>query len=108
MKKILVVSSFPAPYRVAVFEGLAAYYQLDVFFEFDKDQNRNADWFVKGRDFYVLSSVEAADRFADCLRGMAAYDLVLAYDYLNPNARRAMRRAMRTGVPYCVNCDAIG
>ena len=35
MKKILVVSSFPAPYRVAVFEGLAAYYQLDVFFEFD-------------------------------------------------------------------------
>ncbi len=105
MKKILVVSSFPAPYRVAVFEGLAAYYQLDVFFEFDKDQNRNADWFVKGRDFYVLSSGEAADRFADCLHKMAAYDLVLAYDYLNPNARRAMRRAMRAGVPYCVNCD---
>lgn len=105
MRKILVVSSFPAPYRVAVFEGLAAYGQLDVFFEFDKDQNRNADWFVKGRDFYVLNSQESAGRFAGCLQKIASYDLVLAYDYLNPNARRAMRAAMRAKIPYCVNCD---
>ena len=105
MKKILVVSSFPAPYRVAVFRGLAQYYQMDVFFEFDKDQNRNQDWFVKSRDFDVLCTEEAIAKFEACLKQIREYDLVLAYDYLNKNARKAMRVAMRNHVPYCVNCD---
>ena len=63
MKRILVVSSYPAPYRAAVFQGLAAYYQLDVFFEFDQDQSRNQDWFVKGQDFVVLNSQQAREHF---------------------------------------------
>ncbi len=105
MKQILVVSSYPAPYRVAVFQGLAEYYQMDVFFEFDQDQSRNREWFVKGKSFTILNSENAKQRFQECLRHIDRYDLVLAYDYLNQNARAAMRRCIREKVPYFVNCD---
>lgn len=105
MKRILVVSSYPAPYRVAVFQGLAEDYRLDVFFEFDRDQSRNQDWFARGQDFTVLNSEQARACFKECLDGIRQYDLLLAYDYLNPNARAAMRRCIRGNVPYFVNCD---
>ena len=47
MKNILILSIFPAPYRVAVFRGLAEKYQIRLYFEFVQNQNRNAKWFVE-------------------------------------------------------------
>lgn len=55
MKKVLVLSSFPAPYRVAVFKGLSNYYNLDVFFGDDKDQNRNKEYFEKKILLIIMS-----------------------------------------------------
>ena len=104
-KKILVVSSYPAPYRVAVFQGLAQVHELEIFFEFNKDQDRNGEWFVKGQNFSVLDTDLSRKRFEECLRNIKSYDLVLAYDYLNQNARRAMRCCIRQNIPYFVNCD---
>lgn len=37
--KIMILASFPAPYRINVFKGLAERYDVDVFFQTDKDQN---------------------------------------------------------------------
>lgn len=105
MKKILVVSSYPAPYRVAVFEGLAEKYQMDVYFELNTDQNRNAGWFVKNGNFQILDHDQSRQSFSDALKHLSDYDLALAYDYNNPNAGRLMRACVRKNVPYIINCD---
>lgn len=104
-KKILVISSYPAPYRVAVFQGLLEYYDLDVFFEFIQDQSRSADWFVRESRFHVLCDQKARQMFRECLRRLRSYDLVLAYDYNNQNAMKVMSLCMAQKVPYCINCD---
>ncbi len=105
MKRLLIVSSYPAPYRAAVFERLGQYYQTDVFFEFIEDQSRSAQWFVRNPAFRVLNTRENQEAFKRCLRSLKEYDLALAYDYNNPNAGRLMRSCIRKGVPYIVNCD---
>ena len=58
MKKILVLSSFPAPYRVDVFKGLSKYYKLDVFFAAMSDQDRDNEYFINKDIFpyYVLTT----------------------------------------------------
>ena len=105
MKKILVISSYPAPYRVAVFRGLAKYYQMDIFFEFIQDQSRSAEWFVRSEEFKVLNTPENKAAFDLCLKHVKDYDLVLAYDYNNTNAGRLIRTCIRKKVPYIINCD---
>lgn len=105
MKKILVVSSYPAPYRVAVFQGLAETYEMEVYFEFNQDQNRNADWFVQNGNFQVLDHEESRRRFAVALAHLREYDLALAYDYNNANAGRLIRACIRQRIPYGINCD---
>ena len=77
MKKILVISSYPAPYRVGVFQELDTFYQLDVFFEFIEDQSRSPEWFVRNGNFHVLNTPDAKEAFAWSLHlslkaGMAA------------------------------------
>lgn len=105
MKKILVISSYPAPYRVAVFRGLAKQYQMDVFFEFIQDQSRAEEWFVRSEEFKVLNTPENKAAFDHCLKHVTDYDLVLAYDYNNTNAGRLIRTCIRKKVPYIINCD---
>ena len=105
MKKILVISIFPAPYRVGVFQELDTFYQLDVFFEFIEDQSRSPEWFVRNGNFHVLNTPDAKEAFAWSLHHLKDYDLVLAYDYNNKNAGKVIRRCIRRNIPYCVNCD---
>lgn len=105
MKKILVISSYPAPYRVAVFRELAQFYSMDVFFEFIQDQSRAAQWFVRSDEFKILNTRENQVCFRDCLKKLTRYDLVLAYDYNNTNAGRLIRTCIRKRVPYIINCD---
>ena len=105
MKKLFIISSFPAPYRVAVFQGLSEYYETDVFFEFIKDQSRSSKWFVREKAFHVLTDPGELSYFGDCIRRLNDYDLVLAYDYNNKNARNVMLHCIARHVPYCINCD---
>lgn len=105
MKKLLVISSYPAPYRAAIFERLGKFYETEVFFEFIEDQSRSAQWFVRNPAFRVLNTPENKEAFAKCLHNLQKYDLVLAYDYNNTNAGRLMRACIRKGIPYVINCD---
>lgn len=105
MKRILVISSYPAPYRVAVFRGLAGYYELDIFFEFIQDQSRSSKWFAQGEEFKILNTPENRACFQECLRHLERYDLILAYDYNNVNAGRLIRTCIRKKKPYVINCD---
>lgn len=107
MKRILVLASFPAPYRVAVFQGLSNYYKLDVFFGTSKDQNRSKSYFVDKDSFkyYLIDDKEDQDYFKLCVSNLEQYDLVLAYDWYLNYALKVERKCIKKGIPYIINCD---
>lgn len=104
-KRLLILSIFPAPYRVAVFRELAKHYDVDLFFEVVHNQDRNADWFVESDEFKVLNTPENKRAYGRCLKNIKTYDMVLAYDYFSKRANLLMLRCMKAGVPYAINCD---
>lgn len=105
--EILAFADFPSPYRVEVFKGLSAFYDLTVFFDKMSDQNRNAKWFCKdtGLHSYSLLTQEGKIAFATALKRISEYDLVLAYDYHIKNAIKLQARCMTKHVPYIMNLD---
>ena len=64
-KKVLVIASYPAPYRVGVFKRMAEKYDMDVFFATCKNENRNPDWFCKSGElsFEILDNNDANVKF---------------------------------------------
>jgi len=107
MMKALVLSVFPAPYRVDVFKGIGEYYNIALFFERLKDENRNKDWFVNNNDseFLVLNNKESITKFKDELRNINKYDFVLVYDYSTFTAMKLMLKCIVKKIPYVINCD---
>lgn len=107
MKKILVLSSFPAPYRVDVFKGLSKYYKLDVFFAAMSDQDRDNEYFINKDIFpyYVLTTHEDYIVFQKHLRNLQSYTLVLAYDWYLPHALKVEEKCIKYKIPYYINCD---
>lgn len=107
MKRLLVISSYPAPYRMSVFDGLREKYQMDVFFATCKDQNRSSSFFVdrKQSRYFVLSEEEDKKLYRQALQNIKVYDAVLAYDWYLPEALICELCAMMKHVPYFINCD---
>ena len=105
--KIMILASFPAPYRINVFKGLAERYDVDVFFQTDKDQNRSKKFFVGKETFkyYVLEQNKDYNVFKACVKKIKEYDLVLAYDWYLKNALKIQQKCIRYRIPYIVNCD---
>lgn len=105
--KVLVLGSYPAPYRIAVFRGLAQEYDLDIFFDTDKNEDRNKDWFATKGDieFTVLSSDEAYSKYKKALKNIKKYRFVVSYDPLTKPAIKAEFLCRLKGIPYFVNCD---
>ena len=107
MARILILSSFPAPYRVEVFKGIAEKYDVDVFFSTDKDQDRSKDFFAKKNEFnyYVLSEDVSRKYFKQCLDNLKQYDLILAYDWYLGYALKVQLKCILKKIPYIINCD---
>ena len=106
-KKVLVASSYPAPYRVAVFQGLSKEYDLDVFFETCKNENRNADWFCKSGElkFHVLDNQVAWKLFKSKLKNISQYDFALAYDRMTKPGFLTIKACRKHEIPYFLNSD---
>lgn len=106
-KKALIVSSYPAPYRVAVFEGLANEYDVDVYFDTCQNESRHSDWFCKSSTchFEILDNNNSRQKFSKALKNIALYDFVIAYDPARKPAMKAIVRCIATGVPYFANND---
>lgn len=107
MKKALIVSSYPAPYRVGVFSCLAKEYETDIYFDTCKNEDRNSKWFCKSDivAFQVLDNLEARKDFDLALKNIKQYDFVIAYDPTRVPAMKAITRCRMKGVPYFVNND---
>lgn len=103
--KILILGSFPAPYRVEVFNGIASQYDADIFFYTDKDQNRSKDYFVKKERYFVLSCSDDKRIFNECLKNLRRYKLVIAYDWYLPFAVKVELMCIFYNIPYIINCD---
>ena len=106
--KILVLSVFPAPYRMAVFKGLCAEHDLTVFFERNKDGERNTSWFEgqkNGLHFNLLDNDDGIQKFKKCLKEIKKFDFVLCYDPLTRTARNLERLCMVKKVQYIMNAD---
>ena len=106
-KKILVLSSYPANYRVAVFEGLANEFELTVLFSRNKNEDRNSDWFVKEAriPFSLVCTEEGKRKMLECRKHLKKYDLILAYDFRMKWALRILLKAKLLGIPYILNSD---
>lgn len=105
--KVLVIASYPAPYRVGVFKELSHYFNLETYFDTCANENRSSEWFCKSGDFSfsILDNDEARQRFKQALKNINKFDFVLAYDPVRKPAIKAIFKCRFHNVPYYVNND---
>lgn len=105
--KILIISSFPAPYRVDVFKEISKVHETTIFFETNKDQNRSPEWFIKNSqlNFEVLDNKISKENYKKALKNIKQYDAVLAYDFYLKSAMIAQLICIFNKIPYFINCD---
>ena len=107
-KKVLILSSFPAPYRVGVFYQMKDYYDMDLFFGADYNENRNERWYSQSGNifsFSVLGNDEADKKLVVALKNIRKYDFVICYDVYQKPAYIAIILCKLFRIPYFVNCD---
>lgn len=107
MRKGLVYAEFPAPYRVAVFEAMAKYYELDVFYEYANTEERSKDYVIKGASFsfYFLPIMNNKNIFASKCKNLRKYDFVLDYNAGLKNGAILALAAKIQRIPYFINND---
>ena len=106
--KILILSDIAAPYRVAVFKGLSEEFDTTLFFNYAKNDSRNPAWYKKADSdfsFEILNNEKALAHYAECIKNIKDYDLVLCYDAWAKRSRALHRLCMRKRVPYVLNAD---
>lgn len=107
MKNVLVISSYPAPYRVGVFAALSQQFHLDTYFDTCKNEDRNKKWFCKSGEFTfkLLDNPKTKREFKESIRDIKKYDFVVAYDPARKPAMEAILQCRIHEVPYFVNND---
>lgn len=107
MKKLLIYSIFPAPYRTAVFEGLNREFELTVLFERNSDANRDPSWFVNDFQYpcFILDNERGKEYMNNVLYGIRNFDAVGIYDYATVSAIRIIHLCKKHKIPYFLNCD---
>lgn len=104
--RILVLSTYPAPYRLQLFEMFKGEFKIDVFFNSVRGDERNNDWFGKG-EFYTLDSEVGRKEYQKKIKKLRTYDLVAIYDYTSLKAAGLIVWCRILKVPYVVNCDGV-
>lgn len=106
--KIFVLSDIPAPYRVEVFKNVSAEMDVTLFFNHATNDSRNAKWFEGANEkikFEVLDNEKALKNYAEAVKKIEEYDVVLCYDPWAKRSRKLARLCMRKKVPYILNAD---
>lgn len=102
--KLLILSMYPAPYRVELFERLSRRFDCDVFLETADGDQRHSDWFQKGA-YTLLSAPEGLKRYQSL--DLHDYDLVLAFEYSTKEGVKLVMRCKKQKIPYVINCDGV-
>lgn len=104
MKKLLILSIYPAPYRAELFEYFFQEFDTIVFFEHSAGDARVAEWFAKG-DYYLLDTTEGRKKYQLSMKQIDQYDLVGIYDYSTNEGIKLILKCRQKRVPYVVNSD---
>ena len=102
--KILILSIYPAPYRVDLINRFSDTYDLDVFFESATGDQRDSEWFRQGK-YYTLDSEDGTKAYRKI--NISSYALVIIYDYASKEGIKLISRCKRHKIPYIINCDGV-
>ena len=105
-KKILIISVYPAPYRVELINKIAKQYAADVFFEHSNGDARDKSWFLAGK-YELLDTETGKQKFKGAKEQIKQYELVIAYDYASITEISLIIRCILANVPYVLNCDGV-
>lgn len=106
MGKILILSIYPAPYRVELFQKIKEQFDADIFFENSGGDFRSADWFCAG-NYYTLDSASGRKHYDEALNHFDDYSLVALYDYSTKEGVKLALRCILKKKPYVVNSDGV-
>ena len=106
MKKLLILSIYPAPYRLELCGYISKEFQVDIYFEYSNGDNRNENWFQKGK-YQLLDTPEGKRAYQQSVKKIKEYDLVLIYDYTTIESRKLIAKCKKKKVPYVINCDGV-
>ena len=102
--KILILSIYPAPYRMELISRFSDCYDMDVFFEHSGGDERNAKWFSSGK-FLTLDSDAGYAAYQKI--NLSDYAFVLLYDYAGSASRKLIIKCKLKRIPYVINCDGV-
>lgn len=106
MKKLLILSIYPAPYRLELCGYISKEFQVDIYFEYSNGDNRNENWFQKGK-YQLLDTPEGKRAYQQSVKKIKEYDLVVIYDYTTIESRKLIAKCKKKKVPYVINCDGV-
>lgn len=106
MKKIMLIFSYPAPYRTEIIETLSEKYCTNEIFLQANGDDRNSEWFTQ-RDFVFLDSKKGKKKYYEFLKHISEYSLVVFYEFSFKEAIRVALKCRLKKVPYVLNCDGL-
>ncbi|MFY8331104.1 glycosyltransferase [Vagococcus carniphilus] len=111
-KKILIITTIKAPYRMDLFEELGNFFDLTVFFEQKNEITRNEKWMsseiinftsIYSKKWDKSLAIPKIDLIK--LLKMNTFDLVIFYEYSTPTALLGMQYCIVKRIPYLINND---
>lgn len=103
---ILLLSIYPAPYRLKLCEYISEEFNADIFFEYKNGDDRDDRWFQKGQ-YHLLDTEQGMEKYRQACACIRKYALVILYDYGTKEGRKLIARCKRLKIPYIVNCDGV-
>lgn len=104
-EKILILSMYPAPYRVELFEEFKNF-DADVFFESSNGDERSEEWFLKG-EYKLIDTYDGKKAYKESIKNLKEYSLVAIYEYSTKTGIKLILNCMRKHIPYVVNSDGV-
>lgn len=104
--KVMILSVYPAPYRMHLFQEISKEFNLDIFFENSEGDGRNREWFCNN-GAQLLDTKEGMKVYKSKCCNLKQYDLVVCYDYSTIAAIKLITLCKILRVPYIINCDGV-
>lgn len=106
--KILIVFNHPAPYKVALFNGLSKYHDVHVIFERYREKSRNKAFYNEQNYDFTLHQISGIklgehNHFSFAVRRhirQHKYDLIIMNGYSTISEMIALRYLKRHNIPY--------
>lgn len=102
----ILLSLYPAPYRIELFNRISEVFYVDVFLECFSGDSRNEKWFQQGK-YNVLENNNDKEKYLKCIKELNRYQFVALYEYASITSIKLILRCRRYHIPYFINCDGV-